>query len=147
MHGYYLIRCLGWKEKYSCFRKCSWREKSSPGQLQIYVFYRFKWIFFKNFTLKELLWRTLFFIGKQEVLPFIAGREKKSQFLRINLLAENCLNSDRPNFFHYRFKIQSLTWTWHRRSQNLQPTSTSKTLWWIWLLKRKYVCSGMKEKL
>ena len=28
-------------KKYSCFQKCGWREKSSPGGLQIYFFNRF----------------------------------------------------------------------------------------------------------
>ena len=30
-----------------------------------------------------------------------------------------------PNVFHYGFKIQSLTWTLHCRSQNLQPVTVS----------------------
>ena len=132
-----MIRCLGWKEKYSCFRKCGWREKSSPRRPQIYVFYQFEWFFVKNFTLKRLLWGALYWKGR--ALLFSAGREKKCQFLRINLLVENCLNSEFywRNFFHYRFKIQSLTWTWHCRSHNLQPASTSEKHWRIWLLKKK----------
>ena len=32
---------LGRKKKYSCFRKCGWREKSSSGRLQIYFFKSF----------------------------------------------------------------------------------------------------------
>ena len=41
------------KKKYSCLRKCGWREKSSPGQPQIYffklIFRRYSVFFFSSF--------------------------------------------------------------------------------------------------
>ena len=44
---------------------------------------------------------------------------------RLNLLVENRLNGELywPNVFHYGFTIQSLTWTLHFGSQNLQLAS------------------------
>ena len=45
---------LNQKEKYSCFRKCGGREKSSPGRPQ-YFFNQFNGIFEIKFTLKEPL--------------------------------------------------------------------------------------------
>ena len=53
---------------------------------------------------------------------YLRSKRKKPQLVRINLLAENCLNGKFywPNVFHYGFKYQSLTWMLHCRSQNLQ---------------------------
>ena len=58
---------------------------------------------------------------------FYCSRRKKRQFIRIILLVENCLNDEfyRSNVSHYEFKIQSLTWTLHRSSKNVQPAGTS----------------------
>ena len=55
------------------------------------------------------------------------SKRKKRHIVRINLLVENRLHGEfyRPNVFHYRFKIQWLTWTSHCRSKNLKPANKS----------------------
>ena len=43
------IRSKKRNQKHSCFRKCGWREKSSPGQPQIYFFNQFsRYILFSS---------------------------------------------------------------------------------------------------
>ena len=52
---------LGWKKNYSCFRKCGWREKSSPGRPQIYFFNRFSGdILFSSLVFFCFFWFLLF---------------------------------------------------------------------------------------
>ena len=50
---FFLITKAKKKKKYSCLRKCGWREKSSPGQPQIYffklIFRRYSVFFFSSF--------------------------------------------------------------------------------------------------
>ena len=55
------------------------------------------------------------------------SKRKKRHIVRIHLLVENRLHGEfyRPNVFHYRFKIQWLTWTSHCRCKNLRPASKS----------------------
>ena len=79
---------------------------------------QFNWIFQIKFTLKELL-KQHFYLLKNKDSYLLLFKEKKRQFLQINFLVENCLNGEFywPNVFHYEFKIQSLLWTLHCRSQ------------------------------
>ena len=68
-----------------------------------------------------------FLCWKTRSPTFYFSKSRKRQFFWTNLTVENRLKSKfySPNFFHWRCKIQALTWTFHCRSQNLQPASTS----------------------
>ena len=59
---------------------------------------------------------------------FYCLKRKKRQFVRTNLIVKNCFNGEFywRKVFHYGFKIQILTWTYHCRSQNLQPARSLK---------------------
>ena len=88
-------------------------------------FNQFNWIFKIKFTLEELLYTTFLFFWKNKE-TFYCSKGTKRQFVRINWLVEKHFNGESywPNVFHYGFKIQSLRWTLHCRSHNLQPAST-----------------------
>ena len=63
-----------------------------------------------------------FICWKTRCIAFKCSKRNRRQFLRTNLLVANRHKDEFywPNFFHYRFKIQSQTWTLHSRSQHLQ---------------------------
>ena len=98
--------------------------------INLFEFLKESWHLKNYFNSNFLSWKT-----RSSTFYFL--KSKKRQFVRINLLLENGLNGKFycPNVFHYGFKIQSLTWTLHCRSQNLESDCTSLKNEWIWLLK------------
>ena len=82
--------------------------------------------FFNHFNfLNKIYIKSLFFVEKQRVLPFIVWT-KKRRVAWINLLWKFALTANSTDWTsHYGIEIQSLTWFLHRRSQNLQPANTS----------------------
>ena len=111
---------LGFKWKFSRYI-IKQKKTTSPGWPQIYCFNQFKLNFLKNYS------NSTFLCWKTRSPTLYCLKRKKLQFVQIQLLVENRLNGEFywPNVFHYRFKIQSLTWNLHCRSHNLQPASTS----------------------
>ena len=63
---FFLITKAKKKKKYSCLRKCGWREKSSPGRPQIYffklIFRRYSVFFFSSFCFFGFLFFLLLFV-------------------------------------------------------------------------------------
>ena len=67
---------------------------------------------------------------------FYCLKRKKHQFVWINLVVENCLNSEFcwTKVLHSGFKIQSLTWILHDRSQEIYSQLAHLLKHWgIWL--------------
>ena len=102
--------------------------------INLFEFLKESWHLKNYFNSNFLSWKT-------RRSTFYFPKSKNRQFVRINLLLENGLNGKFycPNVFHYGFKIQSLTWTIHCRSQNLESDSTSLKNEWIWLLKNRNI--------
>ena len=63
---FFLITKAKKNKKYSCLRKCGWREKSSPGRPQIYffklIFRRYSVFFFSSFCFFGFLFFLLLFV-------------------------------------------------------------------------------------
>ena len=124
------IKEEGQKEKYSCFQKCGWQEKFSFGLPEIFFFSNLTEIFLKKLHLKNYSNSSFPYWKTKNPTFYCSKRKKQRQFVRINLQKENRLNGESywPNVFNSGFKIRSLTWTLHGRSQNLQPVAHLKNM-------------------